>query len=93
MARHSGANAVSIRFARLATGLHVVVADNGRGFDTKAVAVSSSRLGVHSMRERAAMLGGSVSFTSREGKGTRIVVQIALTGQQNVQPVAPRTKI
>jgi len=93
VARHSGAKAVSIRFARSAMALQVVVADNGRGFDTKALAVvSSNRLGIQGMRERAAMLGGTVSFTSK-GSGTRILVQIPLTDQPDVQPVMPRTKI
>src|SRR6266571_2740611 len=64
------------------TALEVVVTDNGRGFDTQAAAVSSSHLGIQSMRERAAMLGGTVSFTSK-GTGTRILVQIPLTGQQD----------
>ncbi len=82
VARHSGAKAVSIRFARSATVLQVVVTDNGRGFDTQSAAVSSSHLGIQSMRERAAMLGGTVSFTSK-GTGTRILVQIPLTGQQD----------
>ncbi len=77
VARHSGAKAVSIKFSRSATALRVEVADNGRGFDTKAVAVSSSRLGIQSMRERAAMLGGTISFTSKSA-GTRILVQIPL---------------
>ena len=92
VARHSGAKAVTIRFARSATALQVVVTDNGRGFDTKAATVSSSHLGIQSMRERAAMLGGSVSFTSKSS-GTRILVQIPLTGQQDVHSFAPRTKI
>ncbi len=92
VARHSGAKAVSIRFARSATDLQVEVTDNGRGFDTRAVAVSSSRLGIQSMRERAAMLGGTVSFTSK-GAGTRILVQIPLTGQRAAQPVARRRTI
>jgi len=91
VARHSGAKAVSIRFARSAKALQVVVTDNGRGFDTKAVAVSSSRLGIQGMRERAAMLGGTVSFTSK-GTGTRIIVRIPLTRQQGVKPFG-RTKI
>ncbi len=77
VARHSGAKAVSIRFARLATALEVAVIDNGCGFDAKAVAVSSHRLGIQSMRERAAMLGGTLSFTS-QGKGTKILVQVPL---------------
>jgi PAS domain S-box-containing protein len=92
VARHAEAKAVSIVFARSATALKVAVTDNGRGFDTKAVAVSSSRLGIPGMRERAAMLGGTVSFSSK-GTGTRIVVEIPLTGQPDVQPFVPRTRI
>ena len=91
-ARHSGAKAVGIVFVRSATALQVAVTDNGCGFNTKTATVSSSRLGIQGMRERAAMLGGTVSFTS-EGAGTRILVQIPLTGQQDVQPLAPGTEI
>jgi PAS domain S-box-containing protein len=92
VARHSGAKAVSVVFARSATALKVAVSDNGRGFDIKALAdVSSNRLGLQGMRERAAMLRGTVSFTSK-GKGTRILVQIPLTGQ-DVRPSVPRTKL
>jgi PAS domain S-box-containing protein len=80
VARHSGAKAVSIEFARFATAMEVAVIDDGCGFDAMAVAVSSQRLGIQSMRERAAMLGGTISFTSRR-KGTRILVQIPLPGQ------------
>jgi PAS domain S-box-containing protein len=80
VARHSGAKSVSIEFARLATAMEVVVIDDGCGFDAMAVAVSSQRLGIQSMRERAAMLGGTISFTSRR-KGTRILVQIPLPDQ------------
>ena len=88
VARHSGAKAVSIRFARLATALEVAVIDDGCGFDAKAVAVSSHRLGIQSMRERAAMLGGTVSFTS-QGKGTKILVQVPLANQE-AQPLVRR---
>ena len=88
VARHSGAKTVRIRFARLATALQVAVSDDGCGFDAKAVAVSSHRLGIQSMRERAAMLGGSLSFTSQR-KGTKILVQVPLASQ-NVQPSARR---
>ncbi len=77
VARHSGAKTVSISFARLATALEVAVVDDGCGFDAKAVAVSSHRLGIQSMRERAEMLGGTLRFTSQR-KGTRILVQVPL---------------
>jgi PAS domain S-box-containing protein len=90
VARHSGAKAVSIKFARLPTALEVVVVDDGCGFDAKAVAVSSHRLGIQSMRERAAMLGGTVSFPSQR-KGTKILVRVPLA-KQNLQPLAePRS--
>jgi PAS domain S-box-containing protein len=88
VARHSGAKAVSIRFARLATALEVTVVDNGCGFDAKAVAVSSHRLGIQSMRERAAMLGGTVRFIS-QGKGTKILVQVPLSNLE-ARPLVER---
>jgi signal transduction histidine kinase len=71
--------------------LQVTVADDGRGFDAKAVALSSSHLGLQSMRERAAMFGGTVTFTS-SGAGTRILVQIPLTGRQGLRVASARKK-
>src|SRR5579863_1758268 len=88
VARHSGAKTVSISFARLGTVLEVAVVDDGCGFDAKAVAVSSHRLGIQSMRERAEMLGGTLRFTSQR-KGTRILVQVPLANP-NFQPLVGR---
>jgi len=87
-AKHSGAKAVSIKFARSATALEVAIADDGCGFDAKAVAVSSHRLGIQSMRERAAMLGGTVSFASRR-RGTKILVRVPLA-KLDLQPSVER---
>jgi PAS domain S-box-containing protein len=83
-ARHSRAKAVSIRFARLDAAVEVEIIDDGCGFDAKAVAVSSHRLGIQSMRERAAMLGGTISFIPQR-KGTKILVQVPLA-RHNSQP-------
>jgi PAS domain S-box-containing protein len=90
VARHAGARAVSIRFARLGAAVEVAVIDDGCGFDAKAVAVSSHRLGIQSMRERAAMLGGTLRFIPQR-KGTKMVAQIPLAGQ-DVQPSAGRRR-
>ena len=90
VARHSGAKAVGIRFARLATGVEVAVIDDGCGFDVEAVAVSSQRLGIQSMRERAAMLGGTISFTSQR-KGTKILVQVPLSNKDDQPLMGPRS--
>jgi len=77
VARHSGARAVSIRFAKSAKAVEVEVNDDGCGFDAEAVAVSSHRLGIQSMRERAEMLGGTVRFVSKR-RGTRMLVHVPL---------------
>ncbi|MGB8028510.1 MAG: histidine kinase [Terracidiphilus sp.] len=90
VARHSGARAVSIRFARLAAAVEVAVIDDGCGFDAKTVAVSSHRLGIQSMRERAAMLGGTFSFIPQR-KGTKILVQVPLADQDFQPLVGPRS--
>ena len=91
VARHSGAKAVNIRFTLSATAVEVAVTDDGCGFDAKAVAVSSHRLGIQSMRERAAMLGGTVSFIPQR-KGTMILVQVPLANQ-DFQPSVGRRSI
>ena len=89
VARHSGAKAVSIRLARMASALEVAVIDDGCGFDAEAVAVSSHRLGIQSMRERAAMLGGTVRFSS-QSKGTKILVQIPIANPDSRPSVKRR---
>ena len=85
VARHSGARAVSIGFARFASAVEVAVIDDGCGFDAEAVAVSSHRLGIQSMRERAAILGGTVGFTSKS-RGTKVLVRVPLSSHDS-QPV------
>ncbi|MFZ1033848.1 MAG: ATP-binding protein [Candidatus Acidiferrales bacterium] len=89
VARHSGAKTVSVNFKRSATAWEVAVIDDGCGFDAKTVAVSSHRLGIQSMTERAAILGGTVSFASR-GKGTKILVRVPLAGQDFKSSVEQR---
>jgi signal transduction histidine kinase len=89
VARHAGAKAVSIRLARLDTVVEVAVIDDGCGFDAKAVAVSTHRLGIQSMRERAAMLGGTLRFIPQR-KGTKMVVQIPLASQDVLPSAGPR---
>jgi PAS domain S-box-containing protein len=89
VARHSGARAVNIQFARLAASVEVAVIDDGCGFDAEAVAVSSRRLGIQSMRERAAMLGGTVSFVPQR-KGTKILVQVPLADRDSAPKAGKR---
>lgn len=83
VARHAAASTISIRVARSVTGWETTVADNGRGFDVDAASLHSEvHLGLHSMRERAAILGGTVSVTSG-ATGTTISVHIPLESRDS----------
>jgi signal transduction histidine kinase len=54
------------------------VIDDGRGFDTSIATLgSTSHLGLRSIRERMALLGGTAAFTSGR-KGTQVSLQIPL---------------
>ena len=68
--RHSGAASVTVSLARTGDAVTLEVTDDGRGFDPGHQGVSSRRLGLVSMRERAADLGGTLTITSAAGQGT-----------------------
>lgn len=78
VARHAGAKTARMSFKHTARTLEVSVADDGKGFDTSAAFPSSNHLGLQSIRERAALLGGKARFDSGS-KGTRVLIQIPLT--------------
>jgi signal transduction histidine kinase len=67
--RHSGASAVEVSLSRTPRRLTLTVSDDGTGFDP---ALASGGLGLASMRERAAFVGGVLRVRSAPGKGTEI---------------------
>jgi PAS domain S-box-containing protein len=76
--RHSGATAIRVRVARSGSGLKTTIADNGRGFEADAVSADSeAHLGLQSMRERAAIVGGTLRVRSG-ARGTTIAVRVPL---------------
>jgi PAS domain S-box-containing protein len=76
VARHSAATAIRIRVTRSGTRLETTIADNGGGFEADAKEVDpEAHLGIQSMRERAAILGGTVRLTSGS-TGTTVLVQL-----------------
>jgi signal transduction histidine kinase len=56
------------------------VADDGRGFDPTARALRARRLGLTSMNERAASMGGSLTITSAPNQGTTVELRVPLAG-------------
>ncbi len=78
VARHSRAKTARVELRHSARALQMSVIDDGAGFDTKAVSLRTSHhLGIQSIRERSAMLGGTATFTSGS-KGTQVLVRIPL---------------
>ncbi|HEY1402683.1 MAG TPA: PAS domain S-box protein [Pyrinomonadaceae bacterium] len=77
VAKHAGATSVSILLERRAGSVSLIVEDDGCGFDEENTSVSGDRgLGLAGMRERAALLGGSVEIESATGEGTTIIARI-----------------
>jgi len=77
--KHSGATRAKVFLGKEADALHLVVSDNGQGFDM----VSSSRhagLGLVGMRERVKLVRGWITIDSAPQRGTQIKATI---------PVAP----
>ncbi len=81
VARHSRAQHAVLRLGRNGSTIGAVLEDDGVGFDpgeTMTRLDSGSGLGLVGMRERAALLGGTVAIDSSPGRGTRISVELPL---------------
>jgi len=74
--RHARAGAVTVRLDRDDDSLRLSVTDDGHGFDPADRAISARRLGLVSMRERAADLGGSLVIESEAGEGTTVRARV-----------------
>jgi signal transduction histidine kinase len=73
--RHAEAEHVSIEVYQRDGKLICALEDDGRGFDPEA---KSDGAGITGMRERAALVNGTVTFDSDPGGGTHVVVEIPL---------------
>ncbi|MFD1871186.1 ATP-binding protein [Hymenobacter bucti] len=74
--RHAHAQRVRVEVHRRPTALHLLVADDGRGFDPAAPPPRSGGLGLRGVRARASYLRGQVQVVSQLGQGTRIEVEL-----------------
>ncbi len=73
--KHSGAKLLRVRLRRVERALEITIEDDGKGFDavsTSARAVRGGSVGLLSMRERAALVGGQLDVVSAPGRGTEV---------------------
>lgn len=79
--KHTRPGPVSVNVDKDERVVRLIVRDSGDGFDASGGARTArehDRLGLTSMRERVALLGGRLNVDSRPGEGTRIEVQVPL---------------
>ena len=74
--KHAGANHVSVVVTRKATGVQVMIEDDGSGFDPAAR--STGGLGLLGMRERVELLDGTLAIDTSPGAGTTLIVELPL---------------
>jgi len=75
--KHAGADRVRVRLDRIDEVLHLLIEDNGCGFDPDSLECIDGQcrgLGLFSMRKRALISGGNYHLESTPGQGTRIMV-------------------
>lgn len=72
-ARHAGASQVQIRVTGDAAAVHVEIADDGRGFESRGVQMG---LGLRGMRERIRELGGTLELGRPREGGALVHVEL-----------------
>ena len=79
--KHSGATHADLNVLDREHQLYLLLKDNGHGFDEGSVN-SSTGFGLHSMKERAKLLKGSLEIHSMKGEGTTLEVTIPITDNE-----------
>jgi signal transduction histidine kinase len=77
--RHGSPARVDVQLSTSDKNIRMVVTDDGGGFDPDDPATAAGRrLGLASMRERAAAVGGRLRVASRPGTGTTVRLEVPL---------------
>ncbi|GAA0556483.1 sensor histidine kinase [Actinomadura livida] len=79
---HGMAELVLVRVDIAPHEMRIYVDDNGVGFDPDQ-ATGSDGVGLSTMRERAELIGGTITVSSTPGQGARVELSIPLPGSEN----------
>jgi two-component system nitrate/nitrite sensor histidine kinase NarX len=75
--KHSGAGSAVVRIANGSEWVTFSIEDDGRGFDLGGTLLDrDSGFGLHTMRERMELIGGTLSIDSAPGRGTRVIARV-----------------
>jgi signal transduction histidine kinase len=76
--QHSGAGSARVELSAEGNEIRLTVIDDGTGFNIQAARTKGS-LGLVSMRERARLVHGQITWESKKGWGMRIKVRVPLS--------------
>ena len=80
VARHAQAQTASVFIECRETKVRAIIEDDGVGFAPDAARRGDGHLGIHGIRERAELLGGTLTIESEPGRGASLFVEIPLGG-------------
>ena len=86
--KHAGDARVTVKLSESEQSLHLLIADDGSGFDSAVGSSSATGMGLISMRERAALLNGRVTIRSAPGRGTIITANLPWPPAEAPKPEA-----
>ena len=76
--KHSQANEVNIYLTQdEVTNINIMIEDNGKGFDTKAIR-NSDGMGLKSIEKKVEQMGGTFTIDSKISNGTTIIIDLTL---------------
>lgn len=90
--KHAGATSVFVQLSYEPDRIHISIRDDGSGFDPDLAEkrqASRPSLGLAGMRERASLLGGTVSLQSGPGQGTLIEARVPYSYESEAQDDHP----
>lgn len=84
--KHADAHSARVSVSRSGDELVVAIQDDGRGFATQSTQklMADGHLGLAGMRERAALLGGSLMIESKPDAGTLVRARLPLSSNTSV---------
>ena len=74
--KYAGVDEIVVRLHETDGKLHLVVMDEGKGFEMKNTDPKGTGLGIYSMKERAELVDGRLQIRSELGKGTMIQLEV-----------------
>jgi two-component system, NarL family, sensor kinase len=72
---HAAASEVRLTLKLDEAGLNITIADNGKGFNLRAIQAEGN--GLNNMRRRLQELGGRLEISSQPGQGTTVSLYVS----------------